>query len=128
VANRYNEKMIFFIRLFILILWSFLRMLWEFLAPTLPFLGSCMIGFAVFLAVVFSTRQQPLSSLITFPAQHSTETEKKIRYWEDVLVKQPTDRDVLLHLGLLHQQEGDAKKADVFFARAKEIDPNFRYP
>ncbi len=55
------------------------------------------------------------------------EDEKKrretIKQLEQVLEKNPKARDILYGLYLLYQAEGDEKKAEDYFNRAKTIDP-----
>jgi len=48
---------------------------------------------------------------------------EEIKKLESLLKKNPQARDVLYRLYLLYQEEGNNKKANEYYRRAKEVDP-----
>jgi len=49
---------------------------------------------------------------------------QQIQYWESLRQLQPTHRDVLVNLAVLHQAQGNQDQAQEYLDQAKKIDPN----
>ncbi len=52
---------------------------------------------------------------------------REIEFWEAVAKLQPTHRDVLLNLAELYQADKNLLRANEYFNRAKEVDPNYDF-
>jgi len=58
------------------------------------------------------------------PLTNTTRVEMAIKKHEQLLELQPSHRDVLYNLSVLHQFIGDQEKSKVYFEKSKSLDPN----
>lgn len=70
------------------------------------------------------SHKTPLQT-ITIEEPQSASIDDQIAFWEAQLEKQPTSRDILLNLSMLHQSKNNGDLAKEYKEKAELIDPNY---
>jgi hypothetical protein len=95
------------------------------LPPLAPLMSAILVLGVVVLSYLGHLLPSP--SLVSLPTAQAADhiSQSELSYWLSLYEQQPTHRDVLINVARLYQAENNQEKADFFWQKAQESDPNF---